>query len=187
MTIEIFVHKFGYLALAGGTLLEGETVVIAAGFAAYMGHLNLPLVWTVTFATTFVGIELYFLIARFAGNAILSKKSTWRSKLQVANRYMAKYQNWTLPGFRFLYVVRNLFPLAFGVSDITIRRFTFWNALGAVIWSILFGSLGYLFGSAFEVIFKDITHYEAPALGGIFAIGLTFWLARHFRGRSKKA
>ena len=186
MTVEILVHKYGYLALVAGTLLEGETVVMAAGFAAYMGYLNLPLVWTITFLTTFVGIELYFLIARYAGKAILSKKPAWQSKLQVANRYMSKYQNWTLPLFRFLYVLRNLFPLAFGISDITIRRFTLWNAVGAVVWSVMFGSLGYLFGSAFQLIFKDITHYEALVIGGILAVGLTLWLVRHFRGRSKK-
>jgi membrane protein DedA with SNARE-associated domain len=186
MTIEVLVHKYGYLALAAGTLLEGETVVMTAGFAAYMGYLNLPLVWSVTFFTTFVGIELYFLIARFAGNSILSKKPVWRDKLQVANRYMAKYQIWTLPLFRFFYVLRNLFPLAFGLSDVTIRRFTFCNALGAVVWSMLFSSLGYLLGSAFESIFKDITHYETPVIGAILAVGLTLWLVRHFRGKSKK-
>jgi membrane protein DedA with SNARE-associated domain len=186
MTIEVFVHKYGYLALAAGTLLEGETVVMAAGFAAYMGYLDLPLVWIITFCTTFAGIELYFLIARYAGNSILSRKPAWRDKLQVVNRYMTRYQNWTLPLFRFFYVLRNLFPLAFGISNITLRRFTVWNALGALVWSVLFGTLGYVFGGAFRLIFKDITHYEAPVIGGILAVGVAFWLFRHFRGRSNR-
>lgn len=42
--IEQFVQTWGYAAVFAGTFLEGESVLIAAGFAAHRGMLDLAIV-----------------------------------------------------------------------------------------------------------------------------------------------
>ena len=44
MDIGSLIEQHGYLALAAGSAIEGETFVVFAGFAAHRGYLSLPLV-----------------------------------------------------------------------------------------------------------------------------------------------
>ena len=44
MTPELLLQKFGYLAVFVGTFLEGETILVMAGFFAERGYLQIPLV-----------------------------------------------------------------------------------------------------------------------------------------------
>ena len=47
--IAAFIGTYGYFAVFLGTLLEGETILIIAGFLAHQGHFHLPLVILVAF------------------------------------------------------------------------------------------------------------------------------------------
>jgi membrane protein DedA with SNARE-associated domain len=40
MTPELLLQKFGYLAVFVGTFLEGETILVMAGFFAERGYLT---------------------------------------------------------------------------------------------------------------------------------------------------
>ena len=44
MSPELLLQKFGYLAVFVGTFLEGETILVLAGFFAERRYLHLPLV-----------------------------------------------------------------------------------------------------------------------------------------------
>ena len=44
MSTEELIQRFGYAAIIVGTFLEGETILVIGGFAAYRGYLSLPLV-----------------------------------------------------------------------------------------------------------------------------------------------
>ena len=53
MTLQSLIENYGYLAILIGTFLEGETIVILAGFAAQLGYLELP--WVIV--TAIAGME----------------------------------------------------------------------------------------------------------------------------------
>ena len=44
MTPELLLQKFGYLAVFVGTFLEGETILVMAGFFAERGYLDIYVV-----------------------------------------------------------------------------------------------------------------------------------------------
>ena len=44
MSLPQLLTDYGYWAVFVGSLLEGETILILAGFAAHRGYLSLPLV-----------------------------------------------------------------------------------------------------------------------------------------------
>jgi membrane protein DedA with SNARE-associated domain len=70
------------------------------------------------------------------------------------------------------------------MSDVSAFRFTVFNLIGAVLWAVVIGVLGYLCGHVLELIMGDIKHLEVPILVGIAVVGglLIFW---HRRRRGK--
>ena len=53
MELEELVRNYGYIIIAVGTFLEGETILIVAGFLAHSGYLQLPFVIIAGFAGLF--------------------------------------------------------------------------------------------------------------------------------------
>ncbi|RYZ52689.1 MAG: DedA family protein, partial [Proteobacteria bacterium] len=65
---ESLILQWGYLALAIGTLLEGETILIAAGAMAHKGLLSLPIVIVVAILGGFTGDVIWYFVGRKYGN-----------------------------------------------------------------------------------------------------------------------
>jgi len=62
MTLEYLISHYGYVALVIGTFLEGESVLIVAGFAVHLGYLKLQWVILAAFAGSVAGDQLYFFL-----------------------------------------------------------------------------------------------------------------------------
>ena len=60
--VQAFIEQVGHLAVAIGSLAEGETVLLLAGFAAHLGHLSLPAVIGVASVAGFAGDRMLFAI-----------------------------------------------------------------------------------------------------------------------------
>ena len=70
VSLEELVRNYGYIIIVIGTFLEGETILVVAGFLAYSGYLQLPFVILAGFAGTFAGDQLYFYLGRYQGKDI---------------------------------------------------------------------------------------------------------------------
>jgi membrane protein DedA with SNARE-associated domain len=187
LMIGLLIQKFGYLALFLGTIVEGETILVAAGFAAHRGLLDLPLVWIVAFIGSIAGDQMFFLIGRYRGKIFLEKRPAWKSRLDRVNQYIDRYQNRLLLTFRFFYGMRTITPFALGLTDIKLSRFLILNSIGGIIWATIVGTLGYFFGSALAKIIVDIKHIEMQILAGILLGGFIIWLLRiYFRRRQTR-
>lgn len=64
MDLAALIGTYGYWAVALGCLLEGETVLLLAGFAAHRGYLQWPVVVAVAAAAGFAGDMAFFLLGR---------------------------------------------------------------------------------------------------------------------------
>jgi membrane protein DedA with SNARE-associated domain len=171
MSFETIIQHYGYVALFVGTFLEGETVLILAGFAAHRGYLELPMVWLVALLGGFAGDQFFFFLGRLKGKTLLEKKTSWRPRIARANELIARYKVWVIFGLRFFYGMRIAGPFAVGISDIKTAVFVLINLVSALIWALIFGTGGYLFGSALESIFGNIERYEKY----IFIAALAVW------------
>ena len=67
-----------------------------------------------------------------------------------------------------------------GVTHMRFWLFFLWNALGAIAWSLLFGTLGYLFGNNLPWLEKEIGRTSLVVLGVVVVIAIFFW-HRHRR------
>lgn len=180
MDLQQLVLDYGYLALFIGTFLEGETILIIAGFLAHSGYLELSLAILAAFLGTFAGDQTWFYLGRSKGIAFLEKRPLWHSKTDKVFDLLHRHPIKVILGFRFLYGVRNVTPFVIGASRMSPAKFFGLNFLGALVWAITFGVVGYQFGAAAESMLGEIKQYEMHVLLVLVVIaGLLFWRSTH--------
>ncbi len=188
MTIESLVREFGYLAILIGTFLEGETILVVGGFAAYEGYLELPLVMVAAFFGSLFGDQLYFFIGRYNGRALLKRFPGWQPRVNRFRTMMDRHDTWFILVFRFLYGLRTVAPFAIGLSNVTLKKFIILNVISAAIWAATLAVLGFFFGRMMEAVLDDIKKYELIIMAGIFlAASIIFIVKRVRRRRRMKA
>jgi len=177
------VYHYGYLAIFIGTFLEGETILALGGFAAHQGLLQLHLVMLSAFCGSLLGDQLFFFIGRIYGNRILKKWPSWVAKKNRFDRFFKKYETPSILIFRFLYGLRNIAPFAIGMSSVSTPKFVLLNVMGAFIWAIGLGYLGYVFGDGIELFMDTVKHFQLFVFIGIALLLLAYSLWRTFRNR----
>ena len=80
MTLDYILNTYGYFALMIGTFLEGETMLVAAGFLAHRGYLELLWVIFFAFLGTLAGDQFYFFMGRAKGVDFIESKPGWKAK-----------------------------------------------------------------------------------------------------------
>ena len=175
MSLAGLIADYGYVALFVGTLLEGETLLILAGFAAHQGYLQLHWVITIALFGGFLGDQFYFWLGRWRAGWVLSRFPRLAPLLERANLLIKRHQQMIIMGVRFLYGLRMVGPMAIGMSEVRAWRFMLFNALGATVWAVGFGSAGYLFGQVMELWLHDLKRVEEVLLFAILCGGLVFW------------
>jgi membrane protein DedA with SNARE-associated domain len=186
MTIESLVQEFGYLAVFIGTFLEGETILVVAGFAAYEAYLELPWVIVTAFFGSLFGDQLYFFIGRYKGRSLLNRYPRWQPRVNRFRKLMDRHDTWFILVFRFLYGLRTVAPFAIGLSNVSLRKFIILNVISAAIWAVTLAVLGYFFGQVMEVVLDDIKKYEVLIMAGIFLTAMIIFVVKRLRRRKKR-
>ena len=185
--MEAFIYTYGYLAVFLGTFLEGETVLVLAGFAAHRGYLSLPGVIFAAFLGTLCGDQLYFILGRWRGRRILERRKSWKTKAEKAQRLLDRHSTHLILIFRFLYGLRTVTPFVVGMSSVPSTKFVVLNAIGAAVWAIAVAIGGYLFGNALEVVFGEIKRYELYLFIAIATLGVAIWGFYFLRRRGPRS
>lgn len=181
--MEALILHYGYTALFVGTFLEGETILIIAGYLAQEGMLDLPWVIIAAFLGSFAGDQSFFFIGRYKGMGFLAQRPAWQGKTEKAFALLTRHQIPIILGFRFLYGIRNVTPFVIGSTGLHPLRFFVLNFIGAAVWAIAFGSMGYHLGTFVEVVLRDVAKYEMLVLAGLFAALLMYLLGSMLRKR----
>ncbi len=181
MSLEALISSYGYAAIAAGTFLEGETVLLLGGFAAHRGYLELPWVIVFAFAGTFFGDQLYYYLGRTQGKALLENRPRWKAKSDKILSLLDRHQTWFILGFRFLYGLRTLAPFLIGVSQIPPSRFITLNMIGAFLWALIIGTLGYFLGQTLELLLGDLRRYELMVFSVVIGCAILLWFISRFR------
>ena len=185
MSIEQLISQYGYGAIVVGTFLEGETILVMGGFAAYRGYLDLPFVIIAALIGSLSGDQLFFYIGRIKGKGMLENRPSWKKKSEKVFSLMERHQNWLVLGFRFLYGLRSVAPFLIGTSRIKPLRFLVLNIAGASIWAVVVGILGYLFGQTVEIVIGKIKNYELLILAVLAVVAIIVWVVRLLNGKKE--
>ena len=186
--IDAFIRDYGYLAVLAGTFLEGETILLAAGYAAHLGLLDLPMVMLVAALGGTLGDQTAFLLGRWKGDALIARLPLLARQRGRVYGLLARHATLLILGVRFLYGLRIAGPVLLGASGIEPRRFALLNAIGAACWAVMVAASGYAVGMAAGALIADIDRLEWLLLSIIFAsgglVGLWRWI-RAFRHAPK--
>ncbi len=74
-----------------------------------------------------------------------------------------------------------------GRSGIAFHRFMTYDALGEFTWIVLYGGLGYLFGSQWEVVSTFLSNFGGLMLGLIILVSGVILATRKLRNESSQS
>ncbi|MCY1513742.1 Inner membrane protein YohD [compost metagenome] len=180
-----FIVDYGLWAVLAGTFLEGEGVVVLAGFLAHQRLLHLPDVMLCAFAGSFAADQLLFYLGRRYRDRRYVRRIREQPAFGKALALVDRYPHSFILALRFLYGLRTVGPVALGVSRVSPLRFLVLNAIAAAIWAVCFSALGYAFGQTIESMLGRL-HGVETKLGAAAAIGAAIWLAYHLYARRRK-
>ena len=142
--------QFGYLAVAAGTYLEGEAVLISAGAVSHAGVLSLPLVILAATLGSFAWGQTWFRIGSVSGPLVIARRPAWQARAASAERWISRSGMWVLLLGRFCPGMGTLLPTVVGASGYAWRRFSWVDAVGALIWATSFAAVGFLGAAALQ-------------------------------------
>ena len=164
-----------------GVLVPGEALVLAAGFFAAQGALDLDaLIWVVAVGAAIGDSVGYEIGRRFGRPALLQHGHRFgitEERLRRVDRFFERHGGTSIFLGRFVSFARALVPFLAGASRMPYRRFLPYNVAGAALWAIVIVLLGYFLGTSWHLVEAWIGRATA-LLAGVVVLG---WLIRERR------
>jgi membrane protein DedA with SNARE-associated domain len=176
--LDQLVKEWGYLAVAAGAFAEGETVLLAAGYASRAGWLELWRVIAVAVLAASAGDQFFYWIGRLWGAALLRRLPRLQARLGRVLLLLRRNPGGAVVAVRFLYGLRIAGPILIGAAGVGPARFAAFNILGALLWAPLVAGLGRGFGHAWEHVSRRLAGFEQGLLLLLVLVVLGSWLGR---------
>lgn len=149
-TLHFLIERYGLIAVFVGCMAEGESVAVLAGFFAHQGLFALVTALLATFLGAFLGDTAIFMAGRRFSTHPRVRALTHRPGFDHALELVAQHPTAYVLLNRYVYGFRLVGGVAAGLSTIPIPKFLLLNAISSAVWSVLFLSIGYVFGAGAE-------------------------------------
>jgi membrane protein DedA with SNARE-associated domain len=190
--IEHYMLLYGYWAVFFGVMLEnagvpvpGETILLIAGYFASTGKFHLGFVMLIAATGAVIGDNIGFAIGHHFGRSFLLRIGRFffltPKRLEHMENYFARHGNKTILVARFITGLRVFAALFAGASKMPWRIFFIFNVAGAILWSAVITTLGYLFGSSLPLLIKWVGRSGTILLISAVVIGIVVWRVRKHR------
>ena len=173
--LKDYLELHGYWVLFIGTFLEGEAILLLAGFLAFQGYLNIYCVICTAWAGSFLGDQCYFYLGRFKGRGLLKRFHFIAKKFREALKLIEKYGNYVAFISRFTYGFRIVLPIILGITNLAPRTFLWINLVSAFLWAAAFSVGGYLFGKSASLLLDNVSNYEQYLVLVLFGFIFIAW------------
>jgi len=187
MSAEILLHKFGYLAVFIGTFLEGETILVMAGFFAQRGYLFLPFVALAASLGAYIGHVFWFWLGRTQGVRLLDRFPKMKRHFGRGIRLFERYGAPAIFITQWLYGLRITCAVIIGTSKISTAKFLIYEAVTCVVWAAVISAAGFFFGEAVEKLLGRAAHIEKWGLLALVLIGVSLWGYHQWKDRREKS
>ncbi len=186
MSPESLLQDFGYLAVFVGTFLEGEAILVAAGFFASRQYLDPMAVAAVAFAGAYAGHLFWFWLGRVHGVRLLDRFPRMKRHFGKGVRVFERYGVTAILLTQWLYGLRITCTVIIGMSRIGLIKFLVYQAVSCALWVVVITAVGYYFGRAVESLLGRVEHIEKYGLIVIVAVALGFWLWHRHKERQEE-
>ncbi|MFD1720186.1 DedA family protein [Amnibacterium endophyticum] len=177
--IGVCLIIFAETGLLIGFVFPGDTLLIITGLLTHPDsdhYMQVP-VWIAAPAiavAAFLGGELGYYVGKKTGPRVFERRESGLfSKKQVEQtfRFFDRYGPIAVILARFVPVVRTIAPIAAGVGRMDYRRYSLYNAIGAVAWGFGVTFIGFLLGYN-PVIADWVSNYIDVILLGAVVLSL---------------
>ncbi len=165
---------------SAGFPLPGETMFVLAAAYAATGHLSIQGVILSAALGAIVGDMGGYWIGRGSGGAILARVSGrhYEKHLQRGRVFFGRYGPGAVFLARFVPVVRVVSANLAGITNMNFKTFSLFNAAGGIVWALLTGGAGYLFGNNLPQLEAILRRIGFGAAAGVGLVVFIIWVGR---------
>ena len=191
----------GYLVIFIGAALDnfglpasGDIVLFAGGWFSNLSLAALPAVMLSGLAGALVSDNAVYWIGRKGGRPLINRVLKMRfvhflineKSLEKVERYFEAHGGKTVFVGRFGPGLRSMTPLFAGVSRMKYYRFLPYNLAAAVVWSVAYTLVGYVFGSYWSDLLAVAKSFGFSVVALVILILLAYVLRRR-QARKKRS
>lgn len=183
-TVVAYIAALGYWGVGLGMAVESaniplpsEVILPFGGYLVSTGRLDF---WGVVMAGTVggtAGSVISYALGAWGGRPLVLRYGRFfgisRSKLDVADRWFARYGEATVFFTRLMPVIRTFISLPAGISRMHFRRFVIYTFLGSLPWSIALTYLGFQLGENWDSL-KPYFHQLDVVIIVALVLGVAF-------------
>ena len=162
------------VVLLGRTIEDGLPAYVAMALAGTIGYT--------------LGSMGGWAIGLYGGRPYVERHGRWlhldTEKLDRAERWFEKWEDWAVFLGRLTPVVRSFVSIPAGVMEVPFVRYTLLTLAGSAIWCFGFAGIGYAVGESWEDFhhaFRYVEYVVAAAIGVIVV-----WLGVRYRRRRRR-
>ncbi|MBE9124604.1 MULTISPECIES: DedA family protein [unclassified Coleofasciculus] len=174
--ITNIMNSLGYLGILMLMFLENilppipsEVVMPLAGFTAKQGELNLVGVIVAGMVGSVLGALPWYYIGKYVGDERLkrwaNKYGKWLTlsskEITRADRWFDKHGDKTVLFCRFVPGIRSLISVPAGLSEMNLKPFLLYTAIGTLGWTSVLASAGYALGENYDIVKQYIRPISA--------------------------
>ena len=130
--------------------LPGDSLLFVVGAMCGVGLMSYPVAVGLLFAAAVLGNQCNYTIGRYFGPKVFKwedSKLFNKKAFDQAHAFYEQYGGITLIAARFMPFLRTFAPFVAGVSQMTRRKFTFYDLTGGALWVGGIVTAGYFFGN----------------------------------------
>lgn len=174
--MEDIIKDWGYLALFLYSFGGGFVGLAIAGVLSYAGDLNIVISIIVAGSSNFLGDQFLFYMARTNKSYAKETMKKYGRKVALAHLMMRRHGSTVVFVQKYIYGIKTLIPLAMGLTKYSFKRFTAYNILATIVWSILVGYSSYILGELVLTYAEDYKYY-----GVAFILAIILSVTYYFR------
>lgn len=151
------LSTYGYIILFLYSFGGGFFALVAAGALSYMGKMDITTSIMVAAVANYLGDMMLFYMARYNKHFVQPYMKNHRRKFALSHVLIKKYGNFVVFIQKYIYGIKTLVPIAFGLSKYSFFKFGILNAPASLLWALFFGLLSYWGG---EQIIKAFAYVK---------------------------
>lgn len=167
-----------------GFFLPGDSLLLTAGLLASQGILSLPMLLIIIPIAAIAGDSIGYWFGTFIGPRIFTRDDSFffnKAHITRAREFYERYGGKAVVLARFMPIIRTFIPILAGVGHMRYNKFLAYNAIGGLLWGVVFVLLGYFLGRTVP----NIDHYILPIIAAVVILSLIPTIIEWRRGKKK--
>ncbi len=151
-----------------GLFVPGMMIVVAGGFMAKLGILDIGDMIVIASIGAIVGDLAGYLLGKKYGVSFLDKYGKYfffrKEQFEKVKKLIDNHTGKSLIIGRFNFLTRSFAPFIAGSTHTSFGKFLLFNVIGGIAWAIIFVMVGFIFGQSYEVASRYIGEFITVAI-----------------------